>query len=154
LFNLLTREYPILFSPQQLNFWDVNVMNSFYVVILVGFLLFGFCIPLFGFFETGFLFFVVVVVVVVFVCLFVCFLCNSSGCLGNHSVHQAGLELTEIHLPLPPDCWDAWLVWVIMSPIEVNNTTCKLRVWTTACRIVLNQKKEKNPALQDNISEY
>ena len=22
------------------------------------------------------------------------------------SVDQAGLELTEIHLPLPPECWD------------------------------------------------
>ena len=28
------------------------------------------------------------------------------GCPGTHSVDQAGLELTEIHLPLPPECWD------------------------------------------------
>jgi hypothetical protein len=26
----------------------------------------------------------------------------SPGCPGTHSVDQAGLELTEIHLPLPP----------------------------------------------------
>jgi hypothetical protein len=27
-------------------------------------------------------------------------------CLRTHSIDQAGLKLTEIHLPLPPDCWD------------------------------------------------
>jgi hypothetical protein len=31
---------------------------------------------------------------------------GSSGCPGTHFVDQAGLELTEIHLPLPPECWD------------------------------------------------
>ena len=30
----------------------------------------------------------------------------SPGCPGTHSINQAGLELTEIHLPLPPGCWD------------------------------------------------
>jgi hypothetical protein len=30
----------------------------------------------------------------------------SPGCPGTHSVDQAGLELTEIYLPLPPKCWD------------------------------------------------
>jgi hypothetical protein len=29
----------------------------------------------------------------------------SPGCPGTHSVVQAGLELTEIHLPLLPECW-------------------------------------------------
>ena len=29
----------------------------------------------------------------------------SLGCPGTYSVHQAGLELLEIHLPLPPECW-------------------------------------------------
>ena len=28
------------------------------------------------------------------------------GCLGAYSVDQAGLDLTEIRLPLPPECWD------------------------------------------------
>ena len=28
----------------------------------------------------------------------------STGCPGTHYVDQAGLELTEIHLPLPPEC--------------------------------------------------
>ena len=28
-------------------------------------------------------------------------------CPGTHCVEQAGLELTEFHLPLPPKCWDA-----------------------------------------------
>uniref|UniRef100_A0A8C8ULV3 Uncharacterized protein n=1 Tax=Peromyscus maniculatus bairdii TaxID=230844 RepID=A0A8C8ULV3_PERMB len=28
----------------------------------------------------------------------------SSGYPGSHFVNQAGLELTEIHLPLPPNC--------------------------------------------------
>jgi hypothetical protein len=28
------------------------------------------------------------------------------GCLGTHYVDQAGLELTEIFLPLPPKCWN------------------------------------------------
>ena len=27
-------------------------------------------------------------------------------CPGTHSVDQAGLELTEICLPLPPECWN------------------------------------------------
>jgi hypothetical protein len=29
-------------------------------------------------------------------------LCNDPGCRGIHSVNQAGFNLTEIHLPLPP----------------------------------------------------
>ena len=33
-------------------------------------------------------------------------LCNSIGCSGTCSVDQAVLELTEIHLLLPPECWD------------------------------------------------
>ena len=33
-------------------------------------------------------------------------LCNL-GCLGASSVDQAGLELTESHLPLPPEFWDS-----------------------------------------------
>jgi hypothetical protein len=28
------------------------------------------------------------------------------GSLGIHFVDQTGLELTEIHLPLPHKCWD------------------------------------------------
>jgi hypothetical protein len=45
-----------------------------------------------------------------FACLFVCLetdfsLCSPS-CPGPCSVDQAGLELTEICLPLPPECWD------------------------------------------------
>jgi hypothetical protein len=31
---------------------------------------------------------------------------RSPNCPGTHSVDQAGLELTEIHLPLPSKCWD------------------------------------------------
>jgi hypothetical protein len=30
----------------------------------------------------------------------------SLGCLRTHFVDQAGLRFTEIHLPLPPSCWD------------------------------------------------
>jgi hypothetical protein len=33
------------------------------------------------------------------------FLC-SLGSPGTHSIDQAGLELTEICLPLPPKYWD------------------------------------------------
>ena len=33
-------------------------------------------------------------------------LSNSPGCPRTRSVDQAGLEFTEIHLPLPPECWD------------------------------------------------
>ena len=29
----------------------------------------------------------------------------SPGCPETHTVAQAGLELTDIHLPLPPKCW-------------------------------------------------
>ena len=36
-------------------------------------------------------------------------LCNSPGCTGTRSVDQAGLRLTEIHLPLPLRCWDKGL---------------------------------------------
>ena len=31
---------------------------------------------------------------------------NSPGCLITCSVDQTGLELTETHLPLVPECWD------------------------------------------------
>ena len=30
----------------------------------------------------------------------------SPGQAGTHFVDQAGLEFSEIHLPLPPECWD------------------------------------------------
>ena len=33
-------------------------------------------------------------------------MCNSPGYPGTHSVDQASLELTEICLSLPPECWD------------------------------------------------
>ena len=33
-------------------------------------------------------------------------LCVALAVSGTHSVDQAGLELTEIHLPLPPECWN------------------------------------------------
>ncbi|KAM7317276.1 hypothetical protein ACRRTK_023578 [Alexandromys fortis] len=41
-------------------------------------------------------------------CLFfeIGFLCGFGACPGTSSVDQAGLELTEIRLPLPPECWD------------------------------------------------
>ena len=29
-----------------------------------------------------------------------------TGCLGTHSVDKANLEFTEIHLLMPPECWD------------------------------------------------
>ena len=31
-------------------------------------------------------------------------LLHSSGCPRTHYLHQTGLELAEIHLPLPPKC--------------------------------------------------
>jgi hypothetical protein len=34
------------------------------------------------------------------------FLCNSPHCPGTCFVDQAGLELTENHQPLPPECWN------------------------------------------------
>ena len=34
------------------------------------------------------------------------FLCSFGACPGTHSVDQAGLELTEIRLPPPPEYWD------------------------------------------------
>ena len=33
-------------------------------------------------------------------------LLNNHGCPGTRSVDQAGLKVTEIQLPLPPDCRD------------------------------------------------
>ena len=44
-------------------------------------------------------------------CLFVCFSRQGFSvalepALELALVDQAGLELTEIHLPLPPKCWD------------------------------------------------
>uniref|UniRef100_A0A8C8U2E8 Large ribosomal subunit protein mL42 n=1 Tax=Peromyscus maniculatus bairdii TaxID=230844 RepID=A0A8C8U2E8_PERMB len=33
-------------------------------------------------------------------------LCSFGAFPGTHSVAQAGLELTEIYLALPPECWD------------------------------------------------
>ena len=43
-----------------------------------------------------------------FVCLFfeTGFLCSFGACPGTPSVDQAGLELTEIRLSLPSECWD------------------------------------------------
>ena len=55
--------------------------------------------------------FVYVFVVVVFE---TGFLCNSCGCPGNHSVDQAGLKFTEIHLALlglKMCATTTWLVW-------------------------------------------
>ena len=45
-------------------------------------------------------------VVVMFVCFFSdrVSLC-SPGFPGTHSVDQVGLELVELILPLPPECW-------------------------------------------------
>ena len=34
------------------------------------------------------------------------FLCSFRSCPGTSSVDQAGLELTDVCLPLPPKCWD------------------------------------------------
>jgi hypothetical protein len=31
--------------------------------------------------------------------------CTITGCPGTGFVGQVGLELTETHLPLPPECW-------------------------------------------------
>lgn len=31
----------------------------------------------------------------------------SPDCPGTHSVAQTGLALTQIHLPLAPECWDS-----------------------------------------------
>ena len=31
---------------------------------------------------------------------------HNPGCPGTHSVEQADLEVTEIHLPLLPNSWD------------------------------------------------
>jgi hypothetical protein len=31
---------------------------------------------------------------------------GNPGCPGTFSVDQAGPKLTEICLPLPPECWD------------------------------------------------
>ena len=52
--------------------------------------------------------FVVVVVVVVLVFQDRVSLSSFGACPRTRSVDQAGLELTEIHLPLPlpPKCWD------------------------------------------------
>ena len=33
-------------------------------------------------------------------------LLRSPGCPGIHYVEEAGFELSEIHLLLPPKCWD------------------------------------------------
>lgn len=33
-------------------------------------------------------------------------LLHSPGCPGTHCVDQANLELSEICLILPPECWD------------------------------------------------
>jgi hypothetical protein len=42
-----------------------------------------------------------------FVCLFVClFVLILYTALVVQTIDQAGFELIEIHLPLPPECWD------------------------------------------------
>ena len=59
-------------------------LNTFFSKTLLFFLFFFF--PFF-FFKTG-------------------FLCSFGACPGTYLVDQAGLELTEICLSLPPECWD------------------------------------------------
>jgi hypothetical protein len=56
--------------------------------------------------DDGFL-----LLLLLFVCLFVLFFDDrvslySPGYSGIHSVDQASLELTEIHLALPPEFWN------------------------------------------------
>ena len=34
------------------------------------------------------------------------YICSFGACPGTHPVDQADLELTEICLPQPPECWD------------------------------------------------
>ena len=82
----------------------------------------------------------IIVIVCLFVCLFVCFLrwffciilavlelvclffemvfLYNPGCPGTSSVDQAGLELTEILQPLPPECWDSRHVPPICWPFN------------------------------------
>jgi hypothetical protein len=43
----------------------------------------------------------------------------SYGCPETFSVVQAGPELTEICLHLPPKCWDYWCVPLTPSGLEL-----------------------------------
>lgn len=73
--------------------------------------------------SLGFLFWLVVV------CWLVCFseqgLTMSSCCPRTHTVVQDGLELTEMHLPLPPKPWDC----VTMSSISLG-LLISLELWS------------------------
>ncbi|KAL6045915.1 hypothetical protein STEG23_018413, partial [Scotinomys teguina] len=63
------------------------------------------------------------------------YLCNSPGCPGTRFVDQAGLELTEIYLSLPPKCWDKR--YVCVSDLGIRGISS------------LNRKNSKGVYLQE-----
>lgn len=64
-----------------------------------------------------------------------------TGCPGNHYIDQPGLELTEIHLPLPPKCWGRGVVHSgLASVLTVTVTSLSLFsvLPITQARVYLN----------------
>ena len=51
----------------------------------------------------------------------------SPGCPGTCLIDQAGLQLTEIYLPLPPECWD--LRCVPLCPADICFITFYILGW-------------------------
>ncbi|KAL1762878.1 rho guanine nucleotide exchange factor 1 isoform X1, partial [Sigmodon hispidus] len=58
----------------------------------------------------------------------------SPGCPGTHSVNQASLELTEILLPLPLECWDFFIFILCMGILPAFTDGCELprEAWKSA----------------------
>jgi hypothetical protein len=61
---------------------------------------------------------------------------TSPGCPGTSFVNQAGLELTEIHLPLPPSSYSSGVFVLVLRPLVCmcactcwKNALCTLRYY-------------------------
>jgi hypothetical protein len=80
----------------------------------------------------------------------------SPGCPGSQSVDQTGLELTEIHLPLPPECsvlsstgYDRVLVMVVLPVAGLQVHLRKSVVSYVHCGKETPDKCHKGDTLKD-----
>jgi hypothetical protein len=72
----------------------------------------------------------------------------SLDCFWTHSINQAGFELTEICLPLPPKCWDyTWLPPCLYVSQRVLLWPTYSTTVRTCLRVMTAQRSVKCPDL-------